>query len=408
MFDKLHHYILCILFVLAIALPAVIWLNSSTQEISKQENRRLKTLPSISFDKQGLNTFPKEFEAYFKDHYGLRHQLVSSSKSIKRHLFNKSPIKHIVRGKGDWLFANQDGSLRDHIGLSPASAAILTQWQQHLTNKKTWLNSIGTQYLLVPVPNKMTLFSENLPQRIRRHSGTTMLDSLLAELNKQDDFKGYIDLEPLLHAQKNTGLATLQALTGLEKTEDLYFRQDTHWTSFGAFLSYQHIMTKLKSMLPELSPALTIDDIYTKKVTKRGDLARMSQITVKEMHHHIKQKEQCATEPPTPVNRFKDTEAYKLKQKRLPTLTGCPHKNLRAVVVNDSFGAYLKPFFAESFNQVIFMNSYDLVGMESFLREFKPDIFIDIRVERSIKRLLAPNEKLQKRLADISNKTTEK
>ncbi|MGH1428805.1 MAG: alginate O-acetyltransferase AlgX-related protein [Arenicella sp.] len=403
MFDKLHHYLLSALFLAAIGLPALVWLNSSTQEISKQENRRLKTFPSIKFDDNGLQNFPKEFESYFKDHYGFRHELVSTSKSLKQHLFNKSPIKHIIRGNDDWLFANQDGSLRDHIGLSPITDDILAQWQQHLSNKSQWLDSLGAQYLLVPVPNKMTLFTEHLPQRIRNHSSQTMLDLLLAELDKQNDFKGYINLEPLLRAQKETGLTTLQELAQLQETENLYFKQDTHWTSFGAFLSYQHIMNKLKTMLPELSPALTFDDIYAKQVAKRGDLARMSQITVKEMHHHIKQKEQCAIEPPTPVNRFKDTEAYKLKQKRLPTLTGCPHKNLRAVVVNDSFGAYLKPFFAESFNQVIFMNSYDLVGMESFLREFKPDVFIDIRVERSIKRLLAPNEKLQKRLASISS-----
>ena len=400
---KLFDYLISALFVLAIVLPALIWLVSSTQEISEQENRRLKKFPDFSLYKKGLKKFPKEFEAYFKDHYGLRTELVDVSKTIKLNLFNKSPIKHIVRGEDNWLFVNQDGSLRDHIGLSQISADVLTQWQQHLLNKQTWLNSFDTEYLLVPVPNKMTLYSEKLPTRIRRHSGTTMLDELITELEKQNDFNGYIDLEPLLQAQKTAGLDMLRKLTNVEKTESLYFKRDTHWTSFGAFLSYQHIMNKLKVMLPELSPALTIDDIYAKKVPKRGDLARMSQINSKEIHHHIKFKNQCATEPFKNIDRFKKTEAYQLKAKRLPQLSGCENKNLKAVVVNDSFGAYLKPFFAESFKEVIFMNSYDLVGMEDFLREFSPDVFIDIRSERSIKRLLAPNKRLQDRVTKISN-----
>ena len=402
MLDKLYHYCISIFFVLLIAMPASIWLSSSNAIISKNENRKLKELPDFSFNKEVLKQYPKEFENYFKDHYGLRHELVNASESIKLKLFDKSPISIITRGANDWLFVNYDASLEDHIGMIPLSQDILNQWHQHLINKEYWLNNLGAKYLLVPAPNKMSMYPEYLPKRIQRHSGSTMLDKLLIELDKHDNFNGYVNLEPLLLKQKHTALTTLKKLTKLEKTESLYFKKDTHWTSFGAFLSYQHIMAKLKTMLPDLSPALTFDDIYTEKKLKRGDLARMSLITSKEIHHHIKQKKQCATEHKE-MKQFKETEAYKLHAKRLPLISGCHSKNLRAVIVNDSFGAYLRTFFSESFNQVIFMSSYDLIGMEGFLREFKPDIFIDIRVERNIKHLLAPNERLQKRVAEIKH-----
>jgi len=91
MFEKLYHYSISFLFILAIAVPAAIWLSSATQEISKQENRKLKEFPSFSANKKGFKKFPKEFEAYFKDHYGFRNELVSASELIKLHLFNKSP-----------------------------------------------------------------------------------------------------------------------------------------------------------------------------------------------------------------------------------------------------------------------------------------------------------------------------
>ena len=401
MFDKVYQYSISLAFILAIAMPALIWFNSETETISKHENRALKKLPEFSFKNKAYKKYPKEFEAYFKDHYGLRHELVDANKSIKLKLFNKSPIFKIVRGSDGWLFAKNAGMVEDYIGKIQLPENAIQLWQQHLVDKEFWLESLGAKYLLVPVPNKITIYSEYLPSRIQRHASVTMLDKLISSLDKQDQFSAYINLEPLIKAQKNTALETLEKLADSDQIEKLYFKKDTHWTSFGSFLSYQHIMNKLSAMLPDISPSLSFEDVYAKNSPKIGDLARISKISTQELHHHIKIKEQCASEPHRELSSFKQTAAYQLKAKRLPTISGCDSKNLRAVIVHDSFGAYLKPFFADSFNQVVFMSSYDLIGMESFLREFKPDVFIDVRAERNINRLIAPNKTLQQRVNEL-------
>ncbi len=402
MIEKFYQYFISLAFIIAIAIPAVIWFSNEGETISKHENRALKTLPEFSFKKKAYKKYPKEFEAYFKDHYGLRHELVDANKSIRLKLFNKSPISRLVRGLDGWLFLNQAAMVEDHIGKIPLSEDVLTLWQQHLVDKELWLQNLGAKYLLVPAPNKMTIYPEYLPTRIQRHSGVTMLDKLMLKLDTQNEFNGYVNLEPLLKIQKNTRLETLRKLTNLDQTESLYFKKDTHWTSFGAFVSYQHIMNKLSTMLPGLSPALTFDDVYPENILKTGDLARMAKTSTREMHHHIKIKQSCA-KPYQEVATFKQTQAYKLQAKKLPTITGCDSKNLRAVIVNDSFGSFLQPFFAESFHQVIFMSSYDLIGMEKFLKEFKPDVFIDVRAERNINRLLAPNQTLDQRVNKLRN-----
>ena len=401
MFDKVYQYSISLIFILAIATPALIWFNSETEEISKHENRALKKLPEFSFKNKAYKKYPKEFEAYFKDHYGLRHELVDANKSIKLKLFNKSPIFNIVRGSEGWLFAKNAGMVEDYIGKIQLPENAIQQWQQHLVDKELWLENLGAEYLLVPVPNKMTIYSEYLPNHIQRHSSETMLDKLISSLDKQDQFNAYMSLEPLLRTQKNTALETLKKLANSDQIEKLYFKKDTHWTSFGSFLSYQHIMNKLSAMLPDISPSLSFEDVHAKAFPKLGDLARISKISTQELHHHIKIKEQCAPSSHKKLNSFKQTEAYQLRAKRLPTITGCDSKNLRAVIVHDSFGYYLQPFFAESFNQVIFMHSYDLIGMENFLKNFKPDVFIDIRAERSIKYLLAPDERLEQRVKEL-------
>lgn len=381
-------------------MPGLIWLLSTTQDVSQQEKRRLATFPNITFNQDLLTEFPQQFDQYFNDHYGLRSELVNLNQSWKTVLFNKSPVRKVIRGEKGWLFLDAKKSLYDHVGLIKLNSNVLPDWEQHLLNKQAWLKSLGIEYLLVAVPNKMTLYSEYLPNRIRNHSGSTMLDKLLTTLKTNQHYDNFVELEPVLRKLKRSGPEKLQALlSGNIKAEDLYFHRDTHWTSLGAFLSYQHIMLQLQRLLPTLEPAITFDQIESTRVDKKGDLATMSSIVKPEQHHRLVLKNQCAPEEPEILSNFKKTEAYKLKPKKLPKKTGCTSKSLRAVIVNDSFGSYLQPFFAESFKEVVFMHSYDLIGMEDFLQRFHPDVYIDIRAERNIKYLLAPNQRLQQAIA---------
>jgi len=402
MMNKLQSSIVTLLFICAICSPGLIWLLGDAQDISEQEKRRLASFPDINFDQSLLTEFPKQFDQYFDDHYGLRSELIDSNQSWKTAVFNKSPTRKVIRGEQGWLFLDANRSLNDHVGLIKLRDNVLPDWKQHLHNKKAWLNTLGIEYLLVPVPNKMTLYSEHLPRRIRSHSGSTMLDKLITQLKTADRYKNFVELEPILREQKRSGPEKLQSrLSSDIKAEDLYFHQDTHWTSMGAFLSYQYIMQQLQQLLPSLESAIRFDQLEPKLTGKKTDLGTISSIVEREQHHRLTPKNQCAPEEPQLLSSFKKTEAYKLKPKKLPKKTGCANKSLRALVVNDSFGSYIQPFFAESFKEVIFMHSYDLIGMEGFLREFRPDVYIDIRAERSIKYLLAPNPRLQRALASL-------
>jgi hypothetical protein len=53
------------------------------------------------------------------------------------------------------------------------------------------------------------------------------------------------------------------------------------------------------------------------------------------------------------------------------------------------------------------MDRYDLVGIESFLTEFKPDVFIDLHSERLIQSLLEPDDRLHKAVMRIKQAKTE-
>ncbi len=379
---KAYQTLLSVVFLLVIVAPLVIMAFRKDTEISAKEKRRLKPFPDVQWDLSLLTDFPKQFTRYFDDHYGFRSELIDANRALKRDVFNKSSSRIVIRGEGDWLFLDNNESLFDHVGLVPMNEQILSGWQQELLNKQQWLAKKGITYLFVPVPNKMTIYPEHLPMRIRRHSGSTMLDKLKAYLADQGKFDAYIDLESMFQEYKGSA-------------DNLYFFTDSHWTSYGAFLAYQTIMQRLGHSFPELNQSLQLSDMQRELRDKRTDLMLIFGNRTPEKTFKLKPKNQCAKDVYPEIKAFAKTESYAIRSKSLPVFNGCDTKELTALIVRDSFGPYTYDFFSESFKRVVYMHSYDLTGMESFIDQEKPDIYIDLRVERNVKFLLKPDPKLQ-------------
>ena len=389
--QRLTQQALIIIFLMAIITPLTILLLTDNAEFSSHEKRRLNSLPEWHWDQRLFNEFPTKFTAYFDDHYGLRSALIERSHHLKKKYFNKSPTWLVIRGEQDWLFMDKRGSLNDHIGQAPADTNSLHEWQQQLLDKQRWLNTLGIDYFFVPIPNKMTLYSQYLPPRIREHSGITALDQLLAYLNEKGKFISYTNLQPVLSEYQKA-----------HPDQPLYFKFDTHWTSLGAFIAYRHIMQQLRMRLPQLEPALRLSEMRRLALVKKGDLANIIERgkQTEEPGYELVPRMLCASENYAFVQAFEQTEAYKQDEKALPVFNGCANKDLTAVIAHDSYGDYLRPFFSESFKRVIYMDSYDLTGMESFLRNEQPDVYLDLRVERNLKQLLNPDPVLQQDLAN--------
>jgi len=374
-------------FFLIIATPLCLLLLNEQQDISKNEKRRLQQLPEFDFTIASLQSYPADFDVFFNDHYGLRSKLITYNQRFKRDWFNKSQVHTVVRGEGDWLFLNDDKSLSDHIGLVPMNETILEGWSQALMSRQAWLKKRGVDYFFVPVPNKMTIYPEKLPMRIRRHAGTTMLDHLLAYLEQQP-FSAYLNLEAVFTSYRE-----------MNPEEQIYFKTDSHWNKLGAFIAYQNIMWRLADYQSDITAPLELDDLVAIPKEKRGDVFNMSAIDDQknEKSVNFQARNKCAGEHKK-IHAFTKTEAYQStrKKKRVPVANGCESKKYTAIVMHDSFGAYVNEFFSESFKRVVFMSSFDFIGMDEFIQSESPDFFIDLRVERKVKRLLKPDPRLIK------------
>lgn len=62
---------------------------------------------------------------------------------------------------------------------------------------------------------------------------------------------------------------------------------------------------------------------------------------------------------------------------------GCNQAELTAVVFRDSFPVALEPFFSEKFKKAVYLwKEYDQKNIEEIMTSFKPDIVIELTVER--------------------------
>ena len=389
--NKVYSILLIAGFLLVIILPLGGMIGNQSQEISEKEKRRLAPLPELNFSSDLLQKFPQEYTEFFDDHYGFRSEMIEVNKGIKRSVFNKSAMKMVVRGEGGWLFLDDRKSLYDHVGLVTLDESVLSGWQQNLLDKQEWLAQRGIQYLFVPVPNKMTIYPEHMPARVRRLAGKTMLDQFINYMNQQQKFYAYVNLKPLFLKHKANG-------------DQLYYYTDSHWNSQGAFLAYQQVMKRLQKWVPQIESSLAYQDLQGRHTERKTDLNAIfgEGDGLPEEEHLLEVKTPCAAAETEQVAEFANTYALKKgKKKKLPWTNGCSNKNLTALVIRDSFGTHIEPFLSESFKRVVYMHPYDRLGMQSFvdiaqfIDQEKPDVYIDIRVERNVKYHLKPDVLLQ-------------
>lgn len=329
------------------------------------ENRVLTPLPAFKSDIAEIAKFSDAFQAYFNDHFGLRNTLIRLNFLYKYRLLGVSPSSQVIVGKKGWFFYNRDGVVDDYRGLSPFDENKLQKLCFSFELKKKWLALHGIKYLLAIPPNKEFIYSEYLPDGIKRRvRNRTGLDDF-AEYLLKNSAVDIVDLRPaLLQAKKN---------------KPTYLQTDTHWNSYGAFIGYRTITDPISGWFPEVH-ALSLNDFDIVEQTRLGgDLANMAGGTefIKEADFKFKPLHSSVTSS----IKGDSSEIIALQENdSLP----------RALVFGDSFIWALFPFLSENFQHVKYLTQikwYPETPIQDLINSEKPDIVIEETVERSLKGL---------------------
>jgi hypothetical protein len=302
-------------FLLGIGLPLVDhWLKFD--ETPLIENRQLAAKPAPPTELEGVPTYIAAFDAYWRDNFGFRRQLIRWY-AIARHQLGVSLSPRVLIGKGGTLFYTGEDAIPAFRGLLELRENTIERWAQELEARRAYLERRGIKYLFVIAPNKETVVPELVPGRFTRVAPTP-LDRLLWYLAINHSKVDVLDLRGPLQAGKAEG--------------PVFFRTDTHWNDHGSYVTYTALMNRLRPWLPTLRPRPKTSFMRRTGRPVSGDLAAMLGLT------------DVLTEPlqewvpaqPAAAQEIKPDLPQPVESRRLRVMLGRPGLP-RAVVLHDSF-----------------------------------------------------------------------
>lgn len=214
-------------------------LTDTVSEKSDRENRMLAAFPDRSpFHEK----FPKETDAYINDRIGFR----DISLKIYGYLIKSGLIPagtainqngKYIDGLRDWIFDNSIGNgIKYYTGQAGYKEDNLKSFADMVNETQGFCKENGISFIILIVPNKATVYGENYSPYlvdIDDNGGGKIRNINNSPVSNYDILINYL--------KDNTDTRIINLKDVLENAKDeclLYYKQDTHWTSCGAFFAY--------------------------------------------------------------------------------------------------------------------------------------------------------------------------
>lgn len=280
----------------------------------------------------------------FDNNFWQRKFLISNFAKLKLDMGDRVFPQNLV-GKDGWLEYTNERSLDYHQTSASISEKKLKQTRQIVKDLYDELRKRNIVLVLMIAPDKATIYPDKLPDEIQLSSTKSRLDAFSAYL-KQHGPPVWVNLTPPLLNER--------------KKHDVYYKTDTHWNPYGAFVAYTELINKLAQTYPQLTP-LSIDDFtITTGRPASFDTAGVMGAT-------------SLVEPPITFEK-KDTKVIGAT----PTSSGKP---LKLLFYRDSFGRRAEEFISYNFENAVSVSSNSRPSLKQ-IDEVKPDIIVIEFVER--------------------------
>lgn len=375
---KITSLAITLIFIIAISAPLIGAFIQEDRTISPTEKRQLAQLPQTPVTQEMLKNFPREFERYFNDQFGMRELFLQSFSAIKTFIgdteissaANKIPTENIIKGKDDWFFLNRvwDGDpVSDYRNISLYSEIDLQRATLIYAARNDWLKRQGIRYLLFFAPNKHTVYSEYMPDYIVKQGDISSMDQLYDSLARFTSVE-FVDLrDPLIAGKKKAHLYWQDN----KEEAALYYKKDSHWNGAGADIVQYEVAARLEKMFPGLiiPKRRPYDDYIMLRAT--GDISLIMGRDDKGAYGPTLFTGKCSMATP---------EEFKQRQQ----VTTCETGKLNALIFHDSFYTLpLKVFFADYFAKTTFL--WESMSQGAILEQLKKgriDVVIEERAER--------------------------
>ncbi len=302
---------------------------------SVQENRMLAKYKSF-FTSNGINNeYGKNFESWFNDRFWGRSVVINLEATIRQWISElcgndldatiSEPCGNdfVMVGKDNWLFYKEEDSVENYQNAHFYSNRQLNRIANYLTEIHNWCVMHKKKFVFMIAPDKHRVYGEFYPSYIKK-------------LCPDDENRTY---QLISYLQQNTPVQVVYPLDVfcVHKEEALlYWKNDTHWNEYGAYLGYK-----------ELMGTLNVEPLFLrgfKKVKyKGGDLLKM----------YPQAKKDVDADYLVPV--FEDRAKWKPSKMfidRKDKISTNKTKKKTLFLFHDSFSVNVMPYLGNSFAHV--------------------------------------------------------
>ncbi|HET6344530.1 MAG TPA: hypothetical protein VFH51_06335, partial [Myxococcota bacterium] len=205
------------------------------------------------------------YHTWFNRSFGLRQAMLSINAKLNFALLHRSTSDKVAVGRNAWLFYTDDTELACSRHLRPFSDEQILYYRDLVRSHARWMREQGIHFIMIVGPDKHTIYPELLPLSMRSVGPTSRFEQLAAELARSAPEVDFIDMRPVLLADK--------------ATHQVYYRDDTHWNERGVFLAYREIVRHLEARFGPLGARTEEDFAWDQQMQVVGDLARMAGLT---------------------------------------------------------------------------------------------------------------------------------
>lgn len=375
--------IILILFLCFLIMPNIIYrIFYKNFDHTNYEKRTLASKPI--FMSTNINEYPKKYEEYFNDYLSFRNELVKLKNLNDIFMFKNIFSRRVLLGKYKWLFFKDANLTEKYIGIEKYNFTEkeLKIAKNNLIHFRDELKKKNIDFILMLCPDKQFIYSEYMPDYIKRKSTK----------NDTDIFVEYI--------KNNTDIKVVYPKEELLKYKDkyqLYYKYDSHWNTLGAYIGYTELtrILNIDNKSIESFKILEFDSAYRNSnkdsSTFYNDMAKMVGLNY--------------------IKTFRDDIIYILEDYKY-TITNITYdwsssrisnynldnfkNNRNILIIRDSYSFEMMDYIITTFKQSEFINIGSFKNEN--ITECKPDIVVFQLVECDLKgRILniIPNYKIE-------------
>jgi hypothetical protein len=344
---------------------------SSNESFIDQEKREITRLPNWNWESKRIKKYFSESESYCGDHLAFREDLLKLNATLKYGLGIPMDTKEVVIGKDGWLFLGNkyQGTIDQYRGLKQLDAKQILSFYKYFGEIEAYLKDLKIPFYLAIAPDKHSIYPEYLPSYLSR-KGVTPFDQIMASNTSLQ----IIDLKKvLIEKKKNHKLP-------------LYYKTDSHWNHFGAYLAYCEILSHFDTSLHAFSIILNENNFKSRLSQRKTDLplTMKGESLFNEVEVSINDKLSKDNLKLYANNKWVELNPNMGIDMINHNLVKNKHKNGKVLVIGDSFSNSLSIYLNNTFGEIKYCHSLrsDTNDIASLVQQYKPDYVLFEIVER--------------------------